>query len=158
MLSLLSPKRTIVAIDYDKNKIELAEHSFLSKKCNVEFKHADMRSVEIPISDAILFNDSLHYVDAESQKQILIKAVKSLTKRGLIIVRDGDSSLTEKHKRTKHTEIWSTQIIKFNKTSQKLTFVSSKWMSEFAEKTNMNIDIQNTKKGSSETIYILTKK
>ena len=26
--------------------------------------HADMRSVEILIPDAILFNDSLHYVDA----------------------------------------------------------------------------------------------
>ena len=85
--------------------------------CNVQFKAADMRSFEIPPSDAILFNDSLHYVDANSQQQILCKAAASLNIGGSIVVRDGDAGQTEGHEKIKSTEVWSTEIIKFYQSS-----------------------------------------
>lgn len=157
MLALLSPDRTIIGVDYDDKKIEIASHSFLSKKCNISFMQADMRDVEIPQSDAILFNDSLHYIDADSQRAVLKKAVASLNKGGMIIVRDGDSSQTEKHEKIKSTEVWSTEILKFNKTTSDLTFVSEHWMKEFAQHNELNIKIRRCDKDSSETLYILTK-
>lgn len=158
MLGLLSPDRKILGVDYDSDKIEIAQKAFLSKKCNVQFKAADMRSFEIPPSDAILFNDSLHYVDANSQQQILCKAAASLNIGGSIVVRDGDAGQTEGHEKIKSTEVWSTEIIKFNKTSEELTFVSAEWMKNFAEKNNLDIKIRRCDKDSSETLYILTKK
>ena len=157
MLGLLSPERVVCGIDYDEEKIEIAKHSFLSKRCNVKFQCADMRKVEIPLSDAILFNDSLHYVDANSQKEILKNAVSSLKTGGMIIVRDGDAGQTEKHEKIKTTEVWSTQIIKFNKTTDELTFVSEHWMKEFAQLNELDIKIRRCDKDSSETLYILTR-
>ena len=156
MLGLLSPERHIVGIDYDEDKIETANHSFLSKKCDVTFRCADMRDVEIPMSDAILFNDSLHYVDSDSQRKILARAVESLNVGGYIIVRDGDAGQTEKHEKIKKTEVWSTEIIKFNKTTDKLNFVTSEWMKEFAMTHNLEIKIRKCDNDSSETLYILT--
>ena len=118
-----------------------------------------MREVEIPQSDAILFNDSLHYVDAESQDQILQRAVASLNDGGMIMVRDGDNSQSaEANGRIEKTEVWSTQILKFNKVSQALTFVSTEWMQHFAERNNLDINIRSCDKSSSEVLYILTKR
>lgn len=158
MLGLLSPDRKILGVDYDSDKIELAQKSFLSKKCNVRFEAADMRLFEIPQSDAILFNDSLHYVDATAQQQILRKAALSLNVGGTIIVRDGDAGQTEGHEKIKSTEVWSTEIMKFNKTTEELTFVSASWMKDFAENNSLDIKVRRCDKDSSETLYILTKK
>jgi trans-aconitate methyltransferase len=144
-------------VDYDDEKVAIAKHSFLSKKCNVSFKCADMREIDIPLSDAIIFNDSLHYIDAEAQKQVLKKAVASLNKGGMVIVQDGDYSQVEKHEKVKNTEVWSTQIIKFNRTSVELTFVSKQWMIEFAQQNELSIKICSSDNDSSETLYILTR-
>ena len=157
MLSLLAPERKVLGVDYDEDKIELANNSFLCKKANVRFMCADMRKVEIPLSDAILFNDSLHYVDADSQKAILTRAAASLNDGGMIVVRDGDAAQTDKHEKIEKTELWSTKIIKFNKTTTSLTFVSESWMKEFAATNNLDIKIRRCDKDSSETLYILTK-
>lgn len=157
MLGILSPERSIVGVDYDNEKIELANNSFLCKRANVKFLCADMRTVEIPHSDAILFNDSLHYVDAATQKEILLRAVASLNRDGMVIVRDGDLGQIDKHKKIKMTELWSTRILKFNKTTADLTFVSEEWMRELAAANDLDIKIHRCDKDSSETLYILTR-
>lgn len=157
MLGILSSDRKVIGIDYDNDKIEIARHSFLSKKTNVNFICADMRNVEIPQSDVVFFNDSLHYIDANEQKNVLSKAVVSLNSGGMIIVRDGDINQAEKHEKIKTTELWSTKIIKFNKTTTELTFIGADWMQEFAMKNNLDIRIRRCDKDSSETLYILTK-
>ncbi len=156
MLGILSPNRTILGIDYDKNKIDVANHSFLCKK-NIRFLHDDMRNVEIPNSDAILFNDSLHYVNIETQLSILKRAVASLNKNGIIVVCDGDAS-NKGQKKIDRTEIWSTQILGFNKTSQKLEFATSSIMAQFAEQNNLDVTIKRCDCHSSETLYIFRKK
>lgn len=156
MLGMLSDKREVLGMDYDADKIETAQNSFLRKKCNVRFECADMRTFDIPQSDAILFNDSLHYVDSGTQYMVLTRAVASLKPGGAIIVRDGDAGQNEKHEKIKQTEVWSTQILKFNKTSEELTFVNADWMQRFAKENNLDIKIRKCDKSSSETLYILT--
>ena len=158
MLGLLSPDRKVLGVDYDNEKIRIAQHSFLSKKTNTRFECADMRTLDLPNVDVILFNDSLHYVDIESQKQILIRAFEALNDGGMVIVRDGDSSIEEGHNKIEQTEVWSTRIIKFNKTSESLCFVSSDWMRTIAAENGMNIKVRRCDNDSSETLYILTKK
>lgn len=158
MLGLLSPDRKILGVDYDEEKIRMARHSFLSKKTDTRFECADMRTLDIHNADVVLFNDSLHYVDAESQKQILVKAFGSINEGGMVIVRDGDASIKEGHGKIEHTELWSTGIIKFNKTSESLCFVSSGWMRTLAAENGMDIKVLRCDNDSSETLYILTKK
>lgn len=158
MLSILSPARRVVAIDYDSNKIDLAQHAFLSNRANIEFQCADMRECEYPLSDAILFNDSLHYVSAEAQHAVLSKAVAHLRPKGIIVVRDGDSSNVRKQKRIDRTELWSTKICKFNKVSQPLSFVSHRWMEDFALQNGLNIRSIPCSARLSATLYILSQK
>lgn len=158
MLSLLSDKRKIVGIDYDKDKIEVVRHSFLSKTRNVSFVCADMRDVEIPASDVILFNDSLHYINAESQKAIVVKSIASLQANGLIIIRDGDKSKTDTHAKVEHTEVWSTRIFKHNKTTDSLCFVSSAWMQQLADENGIQLQIERCDNSTSETFYLLRKR
>ena len=157
MLALLSADRTVLGIDYDSEKIDQCNHSFLSKNKNIKFLCADSRTVEIPQSDVILFSDSLHYVDANSQYDILKRAISSLKENGMIIVRDSDNSKKEEHEKIAKCEFWSTRIIKFNKTTTELTFVNQQWMKDFALENNMKIETYNCGKDSSEILYILTK-
>lgn len=157
MLGTLAPERKILGIDYDADKIELAKHSFL---CNsrITFVHADMRELALPYADAFIFNDSLHYVDTEKQLSILSQALSHLNENGMILVRDGDSSDSQGQAKIENTEKWSTKIIKFNKTTERLSFADSKQMKEFAMANNLNLQIRKCDKESSETLYVFRKK
>lgn len=158
MLGLLSPARTILGIDYDSEKIQLAQNSFLCHKSNLRFVCADMCVAEFPKSDAILFNDSLHYVGEQEQYNILRRAAASLSSHGMIVVRDGDASQVALHRKIAKTEVWSTRIIKFNKTSSELCFVDAEWMKNFAQENNLIVRIRQCDRDSSEKLYIFTKK
>ena len=157
MLGTLAPERKILGIDYDSDKIELAKHSFL---CNnrMAFVNADMRELVLPYADAFIFNDSLHYVDVGKQFSILSQALSHLNENGMILVRDGDSSDSQKHTKIENTEKWSTKIIKFNKTTENLSFADSIKMKEFAMANNLNLQIRKCDKDSSETLYVFRKK
>ena len=157
MLGTLAPQRKVLGIDYDSDKIELAKHSFL---CNsrITFECADMRELALPFADAFIFNDSLHYVDNEKQFSILSQAVSHLNGNGIILVRDGDASDSQKHIKIENTEKWSTKIIKFNKTTENLSFTDSTKMKAFAKANDLYLQIQKCDKNSSETLYIFRKK
>ena len=91
----------------------------------------------------------------ESQQSVLERAINSLNPGGCIIVRDGNTSHGNAHNLIELTELWSTKLLKFNKTTSDLCFVSEEWMREFALKHNMEIEISKFWKHSSETLYIL---
>lgn len=157
MLGNLSPERKIVGIDYDENKIELANYGFLCGS-NIKFVCGNMIDVELPCSDAFIFNDSLHYVSQSTQEHVLKRCLTMLKEGGLIIVRDGDSSNHKQHKSILKTELWSTKILKFNKAEEPLQFVPKSWMYGFASQNNLIITTEKCDKATSETIYILSKK
>lgn len=154
MLGLLSKNRTVVGIDYDQSKIDLANNAFL-KTDRIDFRCADMRICDLPESDVFLFNDSLHYVQASTQEKILDNCLKNLKENGMIIVKDGDAS-NKHHDATIKTEIWSTKLIKFNHNDEKLDFVGKEWMQSYADRNNLHLKIESIEKKTSETIYILT--
>jgi hypothetical protein len=114
-----------------------------------------MCTIEFPKSDYILFSDSLHYVNSKMQEQVLERAMASLNVGGRIIIRDGNTSHGKAHNLIKLTELWSTKLLKFNKTTADLCFVSEEWMRAFALSHNLDIEVNRVWKYSSETLYIL---
>ncbi|MBR4052766.1 MAG: 1-acyl-sn-glycerol-3-phosphate acyltransferase [Alistipes sp.] len=157
MLSLLGPERTLVGLDYDEEKILQASHSHLSSE-RLQFRLFDMRYDSLPESDVFLFNDSLHYIAAESQRAVLHRAVEALSDGGMILVRDGDASRDEKrHEAILRTERWSTRILRFNRTDEALHFVDREFMMHFAEEEGLSLRIEACDRTTSETMYILTK-
>lgn len=116
MLSMISKERQILGIDYDEDKIAIAQHGWLRGE-NLRFEHADASVYKFPESDVFILNDVLHYMNYEHQHDLLVKCANLLRPEGMIIVRDGNSAETHKHRLTRLTEVLSTQVVKFNRTT-----------------------------------------
>ncbi len=157
MLSLLSRRRRMLGVDYDQSKIALANNCF-SKNGNMTFVHANIATFEIPKADAFILNDVLHYMDYEKQGDVLSRCFKALNPGGMVVIRDGDSSLSKQHARTERTEKWSTRILGFNKTEGELHFTSEERIRETASHGGMEVRIAERDPNTSNTIYILTRK
>lgn len=154
MLMMLSPEREITGIDYDNDKIELAQHGFLRKKQQLSFTESDALTYDVPESDVFILNDMLHYMSYDKQEALLKKCAAKLSPNGMIIVRDGNKSETEKQKRTKLTEIFSTKIFRFNKTQEELCFTSDEQLNAIAMQCGMQVESYKNDDITSNTIFI----
>ena len=119
MLSMLSEDRDILGIDYDEDKIALAQHGWLRNE-HLQFRHGNALEYPLPESDVFILNDMLHYMSYEHQRTLLLKCADRLRSQGMIIIRDGNSANTSKHRLTRFTELLSTRIFNFNRTAGEL--------------------------------------
>ncbi len=155
MLAYMSEDRIVIGTDYDEEKIAVANNCF-SKTKNISFFAADATECELPKSDAFVLSDILHYLPMHQQEKLLVKCMESLNPNGMILLRDADASLKGRHWGTRYTEFVSTNV-GFNKTQNKLEFVSSSFILEVVKKNNFNFEkIDNTKLTSNIT-YIIKK-
>lgn len=154
MMCLLSEKRSVLGIDYDEEKIALARHNF-SHTCRMEFATADAVEYDMPDADVFVLNDVLHYMDCASQDRLLEKCLSRVRAGGMVIVRDGDSSESERHKATRRTERWSTRIVGFNKTEGELCFTSSERIAALAAKSGFVTEIRDNDRRTSNKIHII---
>lgn len=157
MLMMLSYKRHILGLDYDCDKIKVAERAYLRSE-NVKFVCADAVNYDLPKSNVFILNDVLHYLKEEEQSSLLKKCIEKLLPGGMIIVRDGDASQNREQKVTRLTEILSTRVFKFNKTRNKLHFLSSEQLYQVAEKYNMQVKSFRNDKFTSNTLFLFQQK
>ena len=153
MLNLVSINRQITGVDYDTNKISVATNCAI-KNDNLNFITADITKFEPEYSDIFIINDVLHYMPEYLQIIIVESCIKKLNNNGQIIIRDADKDLKKRHKGTKITELLSTNI-GFNKTQFKLEFVSHSMIESIANNNNLNLQIIDNTKRTSNLIYIL---
>ena len=156
MLSLLSEDREILGIDYDEDKIALAQHGWLRNE-HLQFRHGNALEYPLPESDVFILNDMLHYMSYEHQQTLLLKCADRLRSHGMIIIRDGNSANTSKHRLTRFTELLSTRIFNFNRTAGELHFTTETQLREIAITSGMNVEIIPNDKYTSNTIYIFRK-
>lgn len=156
MLSFTSEERKIIGMDYDEEKIAVANHCF-SKNEQLTFIAADATQTELPKSDAFVLSDILHYLPGKEQEQLLTKCIHNLNPGGIILLRDADKDLRKRHVGTRYTEFFSTNF-GFNKATNKLEFVSSEFIAAIVQKNNMSLEkIDNTKLTSNITYLIKQK-
>ncbi|MBL4624976.1 MAG: MMPL family transporter [Flavobacteriales bacterium] len=154
MLQYLSEEREILGIDYDGDKIEIAQNC-AAKGSNVEFIAGDATTIDLPHADAFILLDILHYLPKQKQEIVLERIFEKVNEGGMVIVRDADASLEERTKGTKMTEIFSTRIMNFNKTEYDLEFVSRDFIIEVSKRNNMEVEIVDNTKRTSNVIYII---
>lgn len=157
MLKFVSPQRLITGVDYDEEKIAAAAHCF-SKNDNLRFEAADITKYSFGKYDCIIMSDILHYLNAQQQREMVEKSIHSLLPGGKLIIREGNSDLQSRHKGTRLTELFSTKILGFNKTSGNgLSFLSGKLIKEIANNEQMDcFELDNTK-FTSNVIFVLKK-
>lgn len=156
MLSMLSEDRDILGIDYDEDKIALAQHGWLRNE-HLQFRHGNALEYPLPESDVFILNDMLHYMSYEHQRTLLLKCADRLRSQGMIIIRDGNSANTSKHRLTRFTELLSTRIFNFNRTAGELYFTTETQLRKIAVTCGMNVEIIPNDKYTSNTIYIFRK-
>ncbi len=158
MLGFASAQREITGIDFDEEKIEVANHCF-SRTEKINFFHADITAFEFENYDAIIISDVLHYLQPDQQQQVMRRAINHLNPGGSLIIRDGDKDVREKHKRTELTEFFSTKFLAFNKTAAGgLSFLSGKTVRAIAADMNMHYAEIKDSKYTSNTIFVLKSK
>jgi 1-acyl-sn-glycerol-3-phosphate acyltransferase len=157
ILSFTSAEREILGVDYDEEKINVAQHGFL-KSAQLNFKYENVLDHQFEKYDTIILSDVLHYLQPDEQNKVLSNCINSIPDDGMVIVRDGDADMEEKHKGTKLTELFSTRLIGFNKTSENgLSFLSYKKMQEFAETHHLKLTKIDETKYTSNVFFILKK-
>lgn len=157
-LSLSSEGRTIIGVDYDQDKIAVADHSYLKNE-RLTFYDDDVMNVRVEKADAVVILDVLHYLSEENQDRLIRTSYKGLNKGGILIIRDGDSSKVSRHNGTKLTEFFSTKVLMFNKQTEKdLCFISSEKIINVLHDFNPEVKIIDTTKFTSNTVYYIVKK
>ena len=156
MLSQLSEEREITGIDYDEDKIAVAQHGWL-RTPRLQFVCANALEYPLPESDVFILNDMLHYMSYEHQRTLLLGCMERLRPEGKLIVRDGNAANTRKHRLTRFTELLSTGIFSFNKTTEQLCFTSEAQIRNIAQEGGMQLEILPNDRYTSNTIYIFQK-
>ena len=158
MLSLYHPERKVFGIDYDEEKINIAQNSWLLKRLpNLSFASGDASSATLTESNAFVISDMLHYLDENAQEALIRNCASKLLPGGIILIRDSNSENAEGQKVTALSEVFSTKILKFNKTKGNLHFLSESRMSELAARAGLSISTRANDSVTSNTFYTLKK-
>jgi 2-polyprenyl-3-methyl-5-hydroxy-6-metoxy-1,4-benzoquinol methylase len=156
MLQFTSKQRRITGVDYDEEKIAIAQNGY-TREDRLQFIQGDITEfVFVQKYHAILLMDVLHYLTKEKQQEVLSHCAKALHPNGVLIVRDGMSDLKGKHRGTVLTELFSTKLFQFNKTKNALDFPSTHDMKVFAAKHALHYEVVNATQYTSNLIYVFT--
>ncbi len=158
MLHFAGPERNIVGIDYDEEKIAVAANGFCKGE-KLNFVQADIVTYTMDKNyDAIIISDVLHYITPEEQIQVIENCITHLQPGGKLIIRDGDTDISNRHKTTKLTELFSTRLFGFNKTGEHgLHFLSGQMIETIAQKHQLKLEKIDKTKFTSNIIFVLNK-
>ncbi len=156
MLALTSENRNITGIDYDEEKIEVANNCF-SKNESLQFISGDITQFIFEKKDAFLLSDVLHYIPEDSQEKLLRRCIGNLRDNGIILIRDANRNMKKRHKRTKLTEQFSTRA-GFNKTMNsagRLYFTSAERIEKIVSECGLQMEIIDDKKVTSNLFFFI---
>lgn len=174
MLHWAAPGRQFTGIDYDEEKISTAQRNYYFNtrryrdlyntagaegefSTGLSFCHGDLTNIQLQPCNGILLMDALHYLLPEQQDALLRTCYEALLPGGVLILRDGVKEDRKKHETTKLTEIFSTRILRFNKTSNNLHFISKTHITDFFELRGANVTTHNYSRNLSNHTFIITK-
>lgn len=177
MLHWSAQGRRFVGVDYDEEKIETAQHHYLREKIRklhlrqrkkglhpggdalplIHFEQADLSQYVLKPCQGIIISDVLHYLLPEQQRALLDRCYEALLPGGTLIIKDGMVELKARHKGTRRTELFSTRILKFNKTQNELYFLSQSFLKGWAAEKNMNAEVLDYARHTSNLIFVLRK-
>jgi 1-acyl-sn-glycerol-3-phosphate acyltransferase len=156
MLQFLSDQRNITGVDYDKEKIEVASHGYLKSE-QLKFYCADVTQVPLEKYDGIVISDVLHYLSHEAQETLLQRTMDALKPGGVLLVREGNADLRARHKGTRLTEVFSVKLLRFNKSTNGLNFLSGETIKRIANQNGHSMEIDDDAKYTSNVIFVIRK-
>lgn len=156
MLMFTSDERIVTGVDYDEGKIAIARNCF-SKNDRISFRTADVSEFEITPKNGFVLGDVLHYLAPEKQDELLRKCIQNLLPGGVILIREANSELESRHRRSRLTEFFSTRI-GFNKTSaagNTLHFTSAGRIKAIVNEPGLSMEVIDNKKVTSNNLFVI---
>jgi 1-acyl-sn-glycerol-3-phosphate acyltransferase len=158
MLSFLSAERRITGIDYDREKIEVANNC-PGKNKRLDFIFGNALESDIPVSKGIVLADVLHYFPEDEQEKLIVRCIEKLEIGGVMIIRDADRQMGRKHAGTRLSEFFSTHI-GFNQTlgeQKELYFTSKEKISSILSRYDLKVEVIDETKMTSNIVFIVRK-
>lgn len=153
MLYFTGKEREIVGLDYDEEKIEVAQNSY-AKNGQIQFETADLAHYNPSPADCYIIKDVLHYLKQEDRNRLLEKCFQNLNEGGRVLIRDGFTE-NKRHESTRLTEHFSTKLIRFNKTQNELDFLSKSEIEDIAARFGMECEtLDEGHRTSNQTLMI----
>lgn len=146
MMTMLSKKRKITAIDADADKIKLAENCPL-KNDNINFINADIKNIEIYPADAYIL--SLYYLNFD----ILKGCIRTMKTNSIILIKESDFAFREDSLYSFVFEKLFRKFLKSKKTSLDSNFLTKEKLAEIC--VEYSLDLEEYKK---EKFTIIKKK
>ncbi|MBN1199191.1 MAG: class I SAM-dependent methyltransferase, partial [Bacteroidales bacterium] len=159
MLMLTSDDRTLLGVDYDQEKIIVAQNGYL-KSNRTHFVPGDVSEYPITPQDGILLGDVLHYLSPEKQHLLVQSCMQNLNKGGVLLIREGIRELKDRHWKTRLSEFFSTRVVQFNKTqdaSKRLWYISAEDIRKQAEENDLMYEMADFGKRSSNVFLVVRK-
>ncbi len=159
MLYLTGANRIITGVDYDPEKIAVAQNCYLTNT-NLEFICSDITTYRFGCHDAFLISDVLHYLEEDQQELLLAKCIENLNPGGVIVIREADRENRKHHKLTRVTEFFSTKVLTFNKThndSNQLHFTSLSKIKSFAAVHGLTAEVLKEAPNTSNILLVIRK-
>jgi 1-acyl-sn-glycerol-3-phosphate acyltransferase len=155
MLACLSDERQLTGVDYDEEKISVANTGFLKNE-RINFFRSDITNFPVNGFDVIVIADVLHYLTPDAQEKVLRNCFNGLNKGGKIIIRDGNADLKDRHQGTRLTELFSVKLLRFNKSTNDLHFLSGKKLTEWAGQYGFDVVQVDETRFTSNVIFVLS--
>jgi 2-polyprenyl-3-methyl-5-hydroxy-6-metoxy-1,4-benzoquinol methylase len=155
MLSFLSDERQLTGVDYDEEKVTVANTCYSGNE-RIRFFTSDITQFPIAGYDVIIIADVLHYLLPEAQEMVLGKCFNGLAVGGKIIIREGNADLKERHQGTRITELFSVKLLKFNKSTNELHFLSGEKLRQIAESYGFEVKVVDETRFTSNVIFVLS--
>ncbi|HTJ11436.1 MAG TPA: 1-acyl-sn-glycerol-3-phosphate acyltransferase, partial [Dinghuibacter sp.] len=165
MLSFSAPGRRITAFDYDEDKVDVAAHSFSADgsvpagptRTPIRWMQADATTFGFDrVYDGIVLADMLHYLQPDDRQALVRRCIAHLSQTGVLVIRDGDKDLKQRHQGTRYTEWFSTRFYGFNKTTDAgLSFFSFQEIRDIAAELNMECQPIDNTKFTSNVVYVI---
>lgn len=93
-LAASSPKRKIIGIELDKERVTIAQKGYK----NTKFIQGNALKVKLPSADCIILFHVLHHLKSfRSQEELIKKITKSLKKSGSLVIVEIDKDYTAKY-------------------------------------------------------------
>ncbi|MBL7138800.1 MAG: 1-acyl-sn-glycerol-3-phosphate acyltransferase [Bacteroidales bacterium] len=159
MLMLTSEERKLTGVDFDEEKIAVAQNGYL-KNDRIEFIRADVTEYPLTPRDGILLGDVLHYLSPDKQERLLLSCMNNLKKGGVLLIREGIKELSDRHKKTRLSEFFSTRVLTFNRTqdaTKQLWFVSAEEIRKHTESNGLSFEVVDQGKRSSNVFLVVRK-
>ncbi len=153
ILQWTAPDREFIGVDYDEEKVRLAEGIRHGEKG--AFHQADILDFPLEPAEGILLLDVLHYLVPEDQQRMLDRAYRALKPGGVLVIRDGVVELGSRIKGTQITEWFSTRLIGFNKRKQDLHYLSSAQLVQWARSWGAEAEVRDPGGMTANLIFIV---